>query len=1046
MLSAAPVLALSDVTSENLALHKKVTASSYLGGYEPKYLTDGDVVSGWSPNSGVNHWAMVDLGAEYKINQVVVEMRKDYDQPETRKGFEVRASASADMSDYVVLAKQGSASIEHGGHFVGNVVDPGNYRYIQVIKTDGTYFFITEIMVYGSKGSNDGEWKAAPNFTDMKNVSENNMIQLLTLLGITSGYDDNSFKPEKSVTRAEACQMIANLLGAGGAGASQQLFTDVPISYWGAASINALYGLGAVSGMGDGTFLPEEKVTYGQFIKMLLSSLGYGDLSQLRGGYPTGYFIMAAFNGIELSETPIDKPLTRKEAGCLLYKALDVNAAKPIGVENDRVIYEADEKETVLNSVFDVYRYRGKVAATEYSALYGEKRLNRGQIRVGTETYRTAMDTFEILGRDIIYYVLEGNNTSEKILLYYETRRQDNAVTVSADDILPGSDLYSVSYYTDEEQKHTNSLSLVKTVDLYRNEQYVDNPTAGDMHPKNGKVRFVDADNDGLYDNVFVYEYESLVVNNVNVSNDELSLIGLYGNYLNLQLGSSGVRVRLTDKNDAAISAMAIEKGDVAAIYANADHSFVWVAVSGDKCSGTVEEILDDGVVINGEELEFSDSYRDALKRNMYGTKKTVIGEKVSFLLDVEGKVAAVSDEDSSLQEADIQYAYLAAADLKPGIGNNLTLMMADSTGVLKEFSCAEKMKLNDAATSHKDIESALRTSAHNGIYGQLVRYRSNASGEISAIYTSASVSPDNGIVIGDAETEYYYHSPTKALYRVSGSAAPQYFVSNNTLMFTVPRYSAEASAEMTNRKHYSVIGGSSFGNYVHYNAEAYNANQAGVAEVVVNYVKPLASDDGSDALKETHGPVLLVDQIVTAINADGETYGKLYTYVDGERKEYRFDVSAELNQFRFIGASGESKHSLKRGDVIRCSVSEDTITSAIILFRSADPMALSNGKVWDDEAVYPPVTRTIAGVVKNIYGDYMELALGDPLTGALGSFETEKYDYTKADIYIYDTKKDRLSIVSALDLPQYTYQTDSEARIFVRTSYGAPLLVLIVK
>ena len=107
-MSAAPVLALSDATSENLALHKKVTASSYLGGYEPKFLTDGSVVSGWSPNSGVNHWAMVDLGAEYKIDRIVVEMRKDYDQPETRKGFEVRASASADMSNYTVLAKQGS--------------------------------------------------------------------------------------------------------------------------------------------------------------------------------------------------------------------------------------------------------------------------------------------------------------------------------------------------------------------------------------------------------------------------------------------------------------------------------------------------------------------------------------------------------------------------------------------------------------------------------------------------------------------------------------------------------------------------------------------------------------------------------------------------------------------------------------------------------------------------------------------------------------------------------------------------------------------------
>ena len=247
----------------------------------------------------------------------------------------------------------------------------------------------------------------------------------------------------------------------------------------------------------------------------------------------------------------------------------------------------------------------------------------------------------------------------------------------------------------------------------------------------------------------------------------------------------------------------------------------------------------------------------------------------------------------------------------------------------------------------------------------------------------------------------------------------------------------------MRNKKHYSVISGGSFGNYVHYNAEAYNTNEAGVAEVVVNYVKPLSSDDGSDALKETHGPVLLVDKIVTAINEDGETYGKLYAYADGDRKKYDFDESADLNMFRFIGESGETKHALERGDVIRCSVSGNMITSAIILFRSAAPLALSNGKTWDNESVYPPVTRTIAGVLKNIYGDYMELALGDPLTDALDSFATEKYDYTKGNIYLYDTQKDKLGTLSALELPQYTYQAAPEARVFVRTSYGAAQLVV---
>lgn len=1049
VLSTLPVLALSDSGGENLALHKKVTASNYLSGHEPKNLTDGDVVSGWSPDVGVNHWAMVDLGAEYQINKVVIEMRKDFNQPETRQGFEVRASNSSDMSDYVVLAKQGASPVEHAGRFIGQVVEPGSYRYVQVIKTDGMYFYMTEILVYGSTGGSDDGLQSAPTFTDMEGSAEKDMVSLLTLLGIMQGYDDNTFRPDKQITRAEACQMITKLLGLDSSGATSKMFTDVPLTYWGAAPIQLLSGLGAVSGMGDGTFMPEEKVSYGQFVKMLLSSLGYEQLAQVRGGYPTGYFIMAAFHGIELSGVSADKPLTRKEAVRLLYRALDVNMAKPVRIEDGHVIYESNEDKTLLNSVFDVYRYRGTVSATEYSALFGGKRLSKGHISVGTEEYLTGMDTFEALGRDVNYYVKENEGAKEDILLFYEIRKQDETLTVFAKDILPGNDTDSLSYYTDEEQKHSETVSIAKAADVYKNEEYVRDANENTIRPKTGCVRLVDANGDGDYDHIFVYEYENLVVSNASVENDELALNGLYGNYCNVRLAGSATRVRLTDKNGKTISAGAIETNDIASVYANSDNSFVWIAVSGDKRSGTVEALLDDGVLCDGEELEYAPSYLEALKNNAYGSKTVNVGETLTLLLDVEGKIAAVVAEDGSAQGADLKYGYLAALDLSKGIGDNLILMMADVTGNLKEFSCAEKLKLNGVATDHAKAATALKGSAHNGTFGQLIRYRSNSEGKISAIYTSDYASEDYGIVLGSAgtEKEYYYHQPTKGMYLVSGGGAAQYFISGNTLMFTVPRYSASASSEMQNAKHYSVITGNSFGNYVHYDAEAYNADEAGVADVIVNYVAPLSSDDGSDALKETHGPVLLVERLTESVNEDGETYGKLYAYADGgDKVNYLFDKSQELDQFRFIGATGETKHSLSCGDVIRCSVSGNTITSAIILFRAAAPMAFSNGKSWDDDSVYPPVTRTVGGVVKNIYGNYMQLALGDPATGNVADFSTESYDYTGACAYIYDSAKKKLSEISVLDLPQYTYQNDSSARVFVRTNLGAVKLLLIVK
>ena len=109
-------------------------------------------------------------------------------------------------------------------------------------------------------------------------------------------------------------------------------FTDVASNHWAAGYINWAAGLGIVNGMGDGTFAPDAPVTYEQAVKMIVCALGYESLAVKRGGYPTGYMVIASSYGVTdgVAMTPASINATRAGVAQLIYNALEA----PLMVEN----------------------------------------------------------------------------------------------------------------------------------------------------------------------------------------------------------------------------------------------------------------------------------------------------------------------------------------------------------------------------------------------------------------------------------------------------------------------------------------------------------------------------------------------------------------------------------------------------------------------------------------------------------------------------------------------------------------------------------------
>ncbi len=137
--------------SANLALNRTAAASSvFSSSYSAANANNGNSNLIWSAASNDTSatWS-VDLAAAYLIQQVEVVTRQDIDQPITRRNFEVRGSNDAAFTSYSVLGSQGGTPLVHASTLTLVVSNPGTFRYLRVAKTDGGYFTLAEVKVFG---------------------------------------------------------------------------------------------------------------------------------------------------------------------------------------------------------------------------------------------------------------------------------------------------------------------------------------------------------------------------------------------------------------------------------------------------------------------------------------------------------------------------------------------------------------------------------------------------------------------------------------------------------------------------------------------------------------------------------------------------------------------------------------------------------------------------------------------------------------------------------------------------------------------------------
>lgn len=269
----------------------------------------------------------------------------------------------------------------------------------------------------------------AASFSDLdKSASYAEAVSVLADLGILTGYEDGTVKPEGDITRAEFAAIVCRIKGLENAANSAKgttTFTDVAADSWASGYINMASQQGIINGVGGGLFLPDENVKFEEAVKMVVAALGYTPQAESLGGYPTGYLAVASQNNITRGVAGVaGAAANRGTVARLAYNSLDVPMMEQTSFGSGSVEYQPGNK-ILLDSLGLV---KVDATITEIPGSSGQSNsLKADEVRLVVNKHYIAYD-----GKLMMSEPLTNNTYSD--LSWKETKAQVG--TTNAQDFL----------------------------------------------------------------------------------------------------------------------------------------------------------------------------------------------------------------------------------------------------------------------------------------------------------------------------------------------------------------------------------------------------------------------------------------------------------------------------------------------------------------------------------------------------------------------------------------------------------------------------------
>lgn len=258
----------------------------------------------------------------------------------------------------------------------------------------------------------------AADFKDVKNTKYEDSVNTLVSIGLVDGYpEDNTYRPENIVTRAQMAKLMVIALGEEGmvndAKTEPARFKDVKKEDWEYGYVNVAAEIGIINGYPDGTFNPKKTVSYAEATTMMLRALEYEDEVEKRSeSWPNNYIAQAKKLDLynSLSAVNASDGAKRGNIAILLWNMLRTGVCTVVSQNNAGLVY--GEGELMINKNMSKYTYleNAKVIDVDFDSDFEEAEvIFKGEKNVKLKL--DALEAAEMYGQN--FNVLYNNSTKD---------------------------------------------------------------------------------------------------------------------------------------------------------------------------------------------------------------------------------------------------------------------------------------------------------------------------------------------------------------------------------------------------------------------------------------------------------------------------------------------------------------------------------------------------------------------------------------------------------------------------------------------------------
>lgn len=833
---------------------------------------------------------------------------------------------------------------------------------------------------------------SAASYSDVASTaSYADAVNLLSNLGILTGYEDGTFRPDNTVTRAEAATMMVRLLGlADGVEQGETSFTDVDANHWASGYINVAVAQGIVNGMGDGTFAPDATLTYGQIVKMIVCALGYEPVAKANGGWLGGGYLYAASKagftkGVNGTQ---DAAASRATVAVLMYKALEVDMMEQdsysTGISGDT--FKVIEGKTILTEYLELEKVEGVIVETYLSNVDDfEEDANTVEIVITKNdsedvTYEVgekysvisdATNAATLLGYSVVAYIGENEDGDDEIFAVAAKSGKNNVVVLDTDLIAEnGLTATSITYYKSSTSKSTTEAEIQAYVGKNEEDGFATNNVVingfnvyanavdlFDVYEALDDITLLDNDNDGDFEFIFATIPTANALEFV-VTDVDYEEYFIEGEDEDFEVDYDDTDRLFTIVKDGAIVELdAVVENDVVTIL-DTDAKIVTIYVSSKVVNGTVDEVDDDVYTINGVDYKLT---------AIADVDAPEAGDEGLFYINASGKIAYI-DAESTISAAD--YVYVIDTDVSNGdFGDDSYLVkVVTAKGEIEVLTIkSKKVTVYNEDGQNKNLDDDEAYEKIDGYVG-LAKIDTTAAGELSVIYLPGAEDfvADNTYV--DVNNKSY--NEARGTYGVIDLAS-------DVLVFNVDTTEADLEDAITASTVANIFVDDNSYKFVAYGEEDEDP------DVLVTFDAKAAVD--------AEAPVMVVTKVVKATSGDDTTW-KITGIVAGETVSVVLDPDdADLSDMPAV-----------KGNVILYAMNSGFATDLQVLFTSDEdaPGALGTGldDILTDEFSEDDVTihyGTIEDVqTKSFTVDGTKFYLAD-------EYNVTVVDYTGANVSI---------------------------------------------